>query len=82
MACSAGRGKKYKKRTKTNYARVNKNRPWALIKTPVGEKVCVNGGGRGKETAAEVRLGSESKRQPGGARTETAGKGTGKEWRE
>ena len=72
MACSTGRGKKYKKRTKTNYSRVNKNRPWALIKTPVGEEVCVDGGserrrqrerncGRGK-----VR---ERKQTPAGGRT-------------
>ena len=51
---SAGRGKRY-----------NRNRG-ALIKTPVGDEVGVNGGGREKETAAEVRWGSESKRQPGG----------------
>ena len=61
----------------------------ALIKTPVGEEVCVNGGcerrrhrerncGRGKVV--------ERKQTPAGgercARTETAGKGTGKEGRE
>ena len=40
---SAGRGKRYEKRTKRNYARGNRNRG-ALIKTPVGKEVCVNGG--------------------------------------
>jgi hypothetical protein len=38
MACSAGRGKSCEKRTKTNYARGNRN-TGALIKTPVREVV-------------------------------------------
>ena len=61
----------------------------ALIKTPVGEEVCVNGGcerRRHRERNGGRGKAGERKQTPAGgercARTETAGKGTGKEGRE